>query len=370
MRIRVFTQEDRGLGKYLNFLRLEMGGGSAWDIQMCNTSQWIPQEPADIHLYIDIPLRMGVPWAGFNAFACLDVPDEWSWTRTEMDMMVDRAALEEKEGALKALRAMIRAARNKGGKPTLPVAPLKGTMPPKVGLVTVTRNRPEWFFNMVNNVQSQQWPISRLEWIIVDDGDPDKRLQGLVYDLEKRLPALTIKYVMLKPDTYTVGAKRNKAVEASSPDTMVFVTMDDDDHYPASSVAVRASWLTRPGTNVAYCGMIPMYDIPRYISAINVPPLEQPPAWRVSEATLAFTREAWERQQFPDRSMAEGEDFIAGREAECVEIPPLGVIVSFIHKGNSSSRRVPAAVEANGCHYGFSDDYFRWISECGGSGSS
>lgn len=61
-------------------------------------------------------------------------------------------------------------------------------------------------------------------------------------------------------------------------------------------------------------------------------------------------------------SIAEGEGFIVGREQDTVEIPPEGVIVSFLHGGNATSRRVPESSEPNGCHYGFDDDFFSYIS--------
>jgi hypothetical protein len=109
-----------------------------------------------------------------------------------------------------------------------------------------------------------------------------------------------------------------------------------------------------------------MYDLTRYISAINVPELEIGPATRVSEATLVFTREAWLSKPFPEVSMAEGLGFVEGREELTVEIPPKDVIVSFIHKGNTSSRRVPKDQEPNGCHYGFADEFFAYVHQIGG----
>jgi hypothetical protein len=180
------------------------------------------------------------------------------------------------------------------------------------------------------------------------------------------MPALTVHYVPVT-EPATIGTKRNLAVAAASADVDVFVCMDDDDHYPANSVANRVSWLrpTRTGSEIAYCSVLPMYDIRRYISAINVPPLADSVADRVSEATLAFTRAAWATRPFPDVSMAEGHAFVAGREDQTVEIPPAGVIVSFLHKGNTSSRRVPADQEPNGSHYGFSDPYFRFLHTVG-----
>lgn len=214
---------------------------------------------------------------------------------------------------------------------------------------------------MVRNVTEQAWPTSRLEWIIVDD-EGDTNLADLVAEFREKVPGLVVRYKSVPPGT-TIGAKRNLAARLASPDVSVFAVMDDDDHYPPNSLAARASWLTRTGrkTDIVYCSTLPMYDIRKYVTAINVPPLDEPPAMRISEATLLFTRTAWEERPFPDSSMAEGNGFVKGRMERSVEIGPADVIVSFIHSANTSSRRVPADQPPNGCHYGFSDEYFSYL---------
>ena len=112
-----------------------------------------------------------------------------------------------------------------------------------------------------------------------------------------------------------------------------------------------------------YCATLPMYDTKNYVSAINVPPLDLSPEERVSEASLAFTREFWTTRGFPNEiSVAEGEGFLAGRVSETAEIPPEGVIVSFLHGLNFTSRRIPESSTPNGCHYGFEDEYFAYLS--------
>jgi hypothetical protein len=163
----------------------------------------------------------------------------------------------------------------------------------------------------------------------------------------------------------TVGEKRNLAASLAPESATVFAIMDDDDHYPAHSLAIRVAWLMTTKMECVYCSTIPMYDCTRYISAVNVPPLILSAAERVSEATLCFTRQFWESNNFPAVSMAEGEGFVIGREHKTVEIPPNGVIVSFIHGKNASSRRVPVENEPNGCHYGFDDDYFSYLTRLG-----
>jgi hypothetical protein len=83
---------------------------------------------------------------------------------------------------------------------------------------------------------------------------------------------------------------------------------------------------------------------------------------RVSEATLCFTRDFWAHTRFPNEQIAEAGAFIRGREQMCREVSPQDVIVSLVHKLNTSSRKPPAG-EANGCHYGFSDELYTLVSE-------
>jgi len=385
MLIRIFAFRDVGIDKYLNFLRLEQGGGRTWNIEYCDPMKWTPQT-GDIHIYVDIPLRIAVPWAKFNVYFSKAELSMWDWTKKEMDLILSADALKEKTSALAALRRMLKSVVKGQHPPMLPIEPEKGTIPPKVGIITITRNRKDWWVNMLQNVVKQDWPVSRVEWIIVDDGDEDQRLRGDVEEFMEKSPGIMIRYVEMAT-VQTVGAKRNAAVEAAGEDVTVFVSMDDDDHYPSTSIRQRVAWLNRSipltktkdkekdkekqlvQSQVGYCSVLPMYDLTRYISAINVPELELGPAERVSEATLVFTREAWAARPFPDVNMAEGLGFLEEREDISVEMPSKGVIVSFIHTKNSSSRRIPKEEEPNGCHYGFSDEFFKYVHQIGGGQS-
>lgn len=364
MRIRVFSTAATSLEKYFNFLRLEAG-----DVQtnFCSSTQWLPPADAasgiaDLHIYIGLPVRLAMPWARYNVLIAKREEAEDLVVSRDIDSILDPATLAgAPKQVLGALRTLMRDAARHAHEPALPVAQPKGTPPPKIGIITATRGRGEWWTNMVRNVTGQAWPVSRLEWLIVDD-EGDENLADLVAELRERAPTLTVRYKSVPPAT-TIGAKRNAAVRMASADVSVFAVMDDDDHYPPNSLSARASWLSRKerDTDIVYCSTLPMYDIRRYISAINVPPLDDPPQMRVSEATLLFTRAAWDTQPFPDSSMAEGNGFVKGRLDRTVEIGPADVIVSFIHRKNTSSRRVPADQPPNGCHYGFSDDYFSYL---------
>ena len=250
----------------------------------------------------------------------------------------------------------------------LPPRPLAAGDLPHVAVVTLTRNRPHWFANMARNLLLSDYPPDKMTWIVVDDGDAvlatggGGRVDAAVAKFQSVHTRLSVKYVSLARPM-AIGAKRNRACEAAPAEASVFVMMDDDDHYPAGSIAGRVAWLRTTGTGCVSCATLPMYHCGKYISAVNVPPLDLAPEERVSEATLCFTRAFWEARPFPAAvSVAEGEGFLEGRVSETVEIPPSGIIVSFLHGGNSTSRRVPADSEPNGCHYGFDDEFFTYLS--------
>lgn len=240
---------------------------------------------------------------------------------------------------------------------------------PIIGVVTLVYNRPHWFTHALRNIETSSYPRNKIVWVIVDDSEPNNRVDSYIEKTRTALPDLNIAYVSL-PKKTPIGDKRNIGCEAAikaNNDVSVFAFMDDDDHYPTDSLNLRVDALSDK-IGAVYCATLPMYDTCKYVSAMNVPPLDLGPAERVSEATLCFKRSFWVHCNFPkDINIGEGEGFIAGREHETVELSPTNVIVSFIHNKNLTSRRVPETKEPNGCHYGFSDEYFTMISQLGSS---
>lgn len=239
--------------------------------------------------------------------------------------------------------------------------------PPNVAVITLTYNRREWWANMAKNILESDYPRNKLTWVVVDDSDSMYRVDSEILKFQSIHTDICIKYVSL-PKKLPIGEKRNRGCAAAGSDCSLFCMMDDDDHYPPSSIPLRVSWLQTLKVECVYCSTLPMYDIPRYISAINVPPLWLGCEERISEASLCFTRKFWEERKFPNPcSIAEGEPFLSGRIQSTIEIPPNGVIVSFIHKGNLTSRRTPEQKEPNGSYYGFDDTFFEYLCRTGGS---
>jgi len=228
---------------------------------------------------------------------------------------------------------------------------------PYISVITITRDRRAFIPLVKYGLIAQTYPAEKIEWVVVDDGND--QIIDLISDMKN------LKYV-LSDNPLTIGAKRNLAVEHATHD--ILVTMDDDDVYPANSLLSRvANLLATPKKECLFSTVIPCYNIHEKKSFMNIPPIKLPMCERVSEATLCFTRSFWESGKFPDQQIAEGGGFVRGREQQCREMSPQDVIVSLVHKKNTSSRKAPPMPEPNGCHYGFSDDLFTLVTEIGES---
>jgi len=226
---------------------------------------------------------------------------------------------------------------------------------PDVSIVTLTKDRRIFMPLAKYSYMIQSYPEDKLEWVIVDDGEDS--IEDTLFGVAN------VKYVRSEPGM-TIGEKRNLGVQNAMYD--VIAMMDDDDVYPNNSVIHRVAMLTKsPRKECVFSTTIPCYDIKKYSSFMNVPPLTLRMSERVSEATLCFTKKFWEANKFDSIQIAEGNAFIHGRESMCREVSPQEVIVSLCHPKNTSSRKIPDFKEPNGCHYGFNEKLFALVSEIG-----
>jgi hypothetical protein len=272
--------------------------------------------------------------------------------------------------AMSALGELIKARRPAKGNFFCPPVLHQADCPP-ITIITPTYNRQKLFDIALHNILATDYPKDKIEWIVVEDNEKTPHMVGeKLMSFQVQVPEVKIKYIPIE-GRMTIGEKRNVAVENASNDIVLF--MDDDDHYPETSFRRRVAWLTRGvkrgekgGANIACCTTLALYDLRTGISAVNVPPFEIPFAQRISEATLTFRKSAWVERKFPHVSIAEGEDWISGREDQVIEIPPQQIIVAFTHGQNQSSRRIPPTDQKPACFWGFPKEYLIFVHELAG----
>jgi hypothetical protein len=236
---------------------------------------------------------------------------------------------------------------------------------PPISIITPTYNRQKLIDIAFHNLLVTDYPKDKIEWVVIEDNEKTPHMAAeKIISFQIQVPDIKIKYIPIE-GRMSIGEKRNHAIENATNDIILF--MDDDDHYPETSFRRRVAWLTKGtkrgqvSSDIACCTTLDLYDLKRGISAVNVPPYDIPFSQRISEATLTFKKSAWLERKFTDVSIAEGEDWISGRENQVIEIPPQQIIVAFSHGNNQSSRRIPPTDQKPACFWGFPKEYLVFI---------
>ena len=238
---------------------------------------------------------------------------------------------------------------------------------PPISIVTLLYNRRKFFDLACHNIMLSDYPKDKIEWVIVEDSDnPEENASDRVIQVGLKAAPLTVVYVPLDKKT-PISEKRNLGCKRAKNNIIVF--LDDDDHYPETSIRRRVAWLTKHNwqPQCVGCTTIACYDLLRGVSAVNTPPWNLPLGQRISEATLCFYKTWWEDRHFTfKQDIAEGEDFVKGREEKFLEIPPQQMIVAFSHKKNVSGRRIPSDEAKPGCFWGFPKEFLIYIHKLAG----
>jgi len=124
---------------------------------------------------------------------------------------------------------------------------------PFVSVCTPTFNRRPFIPTMFAIFQNQDYPKTRLEWIIVDDGtDP-------IEDLVKQAAIPQIRYHRVH-EKMSLGKKRNYMHSLISPESRFLIYFDDDDWYPHNRISHAISMLmSHPDAQVAGASEIYVY---------------------------------------------------------------------------------------------------------------
>lgn len=226
---------------------------------------------------------------------------------------------------------------------------------PPISIITPTYNRPHMFLIALYNFINFEYPREKIQWVIVDDGDEDKRVSDMIPNEEH----VDIKYIVLDKRV-TIGKKRNICIENCDND--IIICMDDDDYYPKNSLKLRVLELLKSNKRCVTCTTIACFHINKLISMINVPPHKMPFEERISEATLCFYKDFWEERKFRESChIGEAKDFLEDRVDECHEISWEGIIISLMHNRNISGK-ITMGDTPNGCHYGWDDKLYLFIT--------
>jgi len=197
---------------------------------------------------------------------------------------------------------------------------------PFVSVCTPTYNRRPFVSEMIRNFRNQDYPMSLLEWIIIDDGT-DK-----IGDLVKDIP--NVKYYAYD-EKMPLGKKRNLMHEKSKGDILVY--MDDDDYYPPCRVSHAVSMLQKHPT--ALCaGSSEIYIWFKHIQKMYQFGPYGPN--HATAGTFAFKRVLLKDHAYEEHAaLAEERAFLKNYTVPFVQLNPLKTILVFSHDHNTFDKR-------------------------------
>jgi len=176
--------------------------------------------------------------------------------------------------------------------------------------------------------RNQDYPKSRIEWIIVDDGT-DK-----IKDLVDAANIPQIKYIEV-PNRMRLGEKRNYMHSFTKGSIIVY--MDDDDYYPPERISHAVERLME-NKNALCAGSSEIYVYFKHIQKMyQAGPYSDKHA---TAGTFAFRRELLEKTKYEDTaSLAEERAFLKEYTIPFVQLDPLKTILVFSHNHNTFDKR-------------------------------
>ena len=199
---------------------------------------------------------------------------------------------------------------------------------PFVSICTPTFNRRPFIESMFQCFRNQTYPLSRMEWIIVDDGT-DK-----IQDLVEQSGISQIKYFPLD-QKMKLGEKRNFMHSKTTGSILVY--MDDDDYYPPERVDHAVDML-RIHKTAMIAGSSEIYIYFKHIQKMYLcgPYGEN----HATAGTFAFRRQLLNESQYDENAcLAEEKVFLKNFTVPMVQLDPLKTILVFSHIHNTFDKR-------------------------------
>jgi len=213
---------------------------------------------------------------------------------------------------------MVKKSHNQQKKPVLPF----------VSICTPTFNRRPFIQSMFECFKNQDYPKSRIEWIIVDDGT-DK-----IRDLIATSNIPQIRYFEVE-HKMTLGAKRNYMHTHAKGSIIVY--MDDDDYYPPERISHAVERLTE-NPKAMCAGASELYIYFKHIKTMYQCGPYGPN--HATAGTFAFRRTLLDETTYEDgASLAEEKAFLKNYTVPFVQLDPLKTILVFSHEHNTFDKR-------------------------------
>ena len=197
-------------------------------------------------------------------------------------------------------------------------------MNPRVSVITPTMNsRTKFLHLMLNNLNSQTYPHSQMEWVVV--GDSLESTQQLFLEAFTRIPTITCRYFPCDIEG-DIGKKRNYACSLAK--NKILASMDDDDVYHKEYLEYSVSEMNRRSVNMVGCRDMLVF-FPLFGGKMTCVR-----GSLVHEATIVCRKQHWKKFKYSEKCMkGEGSSMVGGSYFNQLDITR--VMVCVAHNSNT-----------------------------------
>jgi len=199
---------------------------------------------------------------------------------------------------------------------------------PSVSICTLTYNRPTRLKQLLSCIENQDYPLNKVEWLVLDDSDSYSGNLTL-----RSKTDLRIKYQRINRKLI-LGEKRN--LSHCLCDGEVIVYMDDDDFYFPTRISHAVKTLEKSGLELAGSTVLPIYfehDQQLWISG----PFGQNHA---TANTFAMTRKFARTNRYDNESSCnEEKEFLDNYTKAMAQLNPWETIVCISHETNTFDKK-------------------------------
>ena len=198
---------------------------------------------------------------------------------------------------------------------------------PLVSILTPTYNRRAFIPWSMKCLERQDYPKSRIEWIVIDDGTD--KIEDLLTDCKVKV------IYQYHKDKMNIGKKRNLLNSAASGD--ILIAWDDDDFYPPTRISHAVAQLVKnPSATIAgasecymwYSDIKTIYKVGPYGTNHG------------TNGTMAYTKAYKERHIYDEYVLnAEESSFTKSFNEKMVQLNPKHVILITSHSLNTFDKR-------------------------------
>ena len=196
-----------------------------------------------------------------------------------------------------------------------------------VSVLTPTYNRRNFIPSLIECYKAQDYPLSSMEWIILDDGE------DCVKDLFDDTGIPNIRYIRLN-EKLLIGAKRNILNREAR--GSILVAMDDDDYYTPKRVSHAVEKLSSTSLQVAGSSELFLY----YSDVKQIYKLGPYGVNHATNGTMAWKKEYANTHSYDETvAFAEERSFLVDYTTRIIQLDPLQVMLAMSHSDNTFNKK-------------------------------